>query len=114
MPTTHMDVLPGTLELIVLKTLSRGEAMHGFEMLRWIRATTDDELKLEEGALYPALHRMEKRRLLRAEWNISEKGRRAKYYLITATGRSALVREERLWQRYLAAWQKISLAVQAG
>ena len=110
MPTTPMDVLPGTLELIVLKTLSRGEAMHGFEILRWIRDTTDGELLLEEGALYPALHRMERKRWLKGEWNISEKGRRAKYYSLTAAGRTRLRRETRDWEQQTAAIARIMQA----
>ncbi|MGH7469125.1 MAG: PadR family transcriptional regulator [Longimicrobiales bacterium] len=110
MPNPRMDVLPGTLELIVLKTLSRGEAMHGFEVLRWIRDTTDGELLLEEGALYPALHRMERKRWLCGEWQISEKRRRARYYSLTVAGRAELVRGERRWLRYVDVWQKISIA----
>lgn len=110
MPGQAIVVLPGTLELLLLKTLSRGDAMHGFEILRWLRDTTDGELLVEEGALYPALHRLEKRRWIAGEWNISEKGRRAKYYTITRTGRTELVREEKQWLRYLAAWEKVALA----
>jgi transcriptional regulator len=108
MPNT--EVLPGTLQLILLKTLSRQESMHGFQILRWIREATEGELLLEEGALYPALHRMERRRWVRAEWRISEKGRRAKYYEITALGRAQLTREEREWLRHVRALEKITLA----
>lgn len=110
MPIT-IEVVPGTLELLLLKTLSRGEAMHGFEVLRWIRSTTEGALKVEEGALYPALHRMERRGWLSAEWGVSEKGRRAKYYAITAAGRGALSREEARWERYVRAWEQIAVAV---
>lgn len=110
MPGQSIVVMPGTLELLLLKTLGRGVAMHGFEILRWLRDATDGELLVEEGALYPALHRLEKRRWIQGEWNISEKGRRAKYYTITASGRGELVREEKQWLRYLAAWEKIALA----
>jgi len=88
-----VDLVQGTLELLVLKTLSRGEAMHGFEVLRWLRDAT-------EGAL-----------LVEGEWGISEKGRRAKYYSLTAAGRAELAREEARWTRYLRAWEMISLAV---
>jgi transcriptional regulator len=105
-----IDVIPGTLELLLLKTLSRGRATHGFEILRFIRESTDGDLLLEEGALYPALHRMEKRHWIRGEWNVSEKGRRAKYYTITAAGRAELAREEKAWVRYMQAWDKIALA----
>lgn len=105
-----VEIVPGTLELLLLKTLSRGEAMHGFEILRWIRDVTDGELVVEEGALYPALHRLEKRRWIRGEWNYTEKGRRAKYYMISAAGRTELAREEKQWLRYLQAWDRIALA----
>ena len=111
--TRPLEVVPGTLELLLLKTLSSGDALHGFEILRWIREQTDGELQVEEGALYPALHRMEKRRWIKGEWNVSEKGRRAKYYSLTAAGRAELVREEKVWLRYLRAWDRISLAVAA-
>ena len=106
-----IDVLSGTLEMLVLKTLSRGEALHGFEILRWIRDTTDGALVIEEGALYPALHRLERRGWLASEWGVSEKGRRAKYYGITAEGRSGLAAEESRWTRYVRAWDQIAAAV---
>ena len=106
-----VEVVRGTLELLVLKTLSPGEALHGFEVLRWIRDTTEGALVVEEGALYPALHRMEGRGWLKAEWGVSEKGRRAKYYRITAAGRAELAREEARWTRYLRAWEQIAVAV---
>ena len=102
-----VDVVQGTLELLVLKTLSRGEAMHGFEILRWLTNVTKGELVVEEGALYPALHRLERRGWLVAEWGVSEKGRRAKYYTINARGRSELAAEEDRWNRYVNAWQRI-------
>jgi transcriptional regulator len=110
MPNTRIDVLPGTLELLLLKTLSRGYAMHGFEVLRWLRDATDGDLHIEEGALYPAFHRLEKRRWIKGDWQISEKGRRARYYSITSAGRNELRREETQWERYVSAWQRIVLA----
>jgi PadR family transcriptional regulator, regulatory protein PadR len=79
-------------------------------VLASIREATDGELVIEEGALYPALHRLEQRALIHGEWHISEKGRRAKYYALTAAGRRQLVRQEDSWQRYVGAWQKIALA----
>ena len=103
-------VVPGTLELLVLKALSAGEALHGFGVLRWLRAATDGELQVEEGALYPALHRLERRGHIAGEWHISEKGRRAKYYRLTAPGRRQLTRDEAAWQRYIGAWEKIAHA----
>lgn len=105
-----MDVVRGTLELLVLKTLSRGEAMHGFAVLEWIGAATEGELQIEEGALYPALHRLEKKGCVKGVWQVSEKGRRAKYYGLTALGRRQLVREEAEWLRYLRAWERIAAA----
>lgn len=114
MPRATVDVLQGTLELLVLKTLSRGEALHGFEILRWLHDTTEGALLVEEGALYPALHRLERRGLLAGEWGISEKGRRAKYYRLTRSGRAALHDEEARWLRYIRAWQQISVAVAGG
>ena len=99
---------------MLVKTLSRGAAMHGFEILRWISEQTEGELLVEEGALYPALHRMEKRRWIKGEWNICEKGRRAKYYAVTSAGRTELARGERDWLRYLKAWERIALAAANG
>ena len=110
MAKTRVDVVRGTLELLILKTLSRGEAMHGFAVLRWLRDATDGALLVEEGALYPALHRMERRGWIEGEWAVSEKGRRAKYYSLTPRGREELAREEAKWERYIQAWEKISLA----
>ena len=106
-----IDVVQGTLDLLILKSLSRGEALHGFELLRWLHQTTQGVLQIEEGALYPALHRLERRGLLEGEWGISEKGRRAKYYRLTRAGRGALGEEEARWLTFLNAWHQISLAV---
>lgn len=103
-----LQLLKGTLELLVLKTLAGNDEMHGFEILDWIRDTTDDELVVEEGALYPALHRMEKRGWLESEWGVSEKGRRAKYYRLTSAGRKAVASEEATWDRYVAAVARIT------
>ena len=81
--------------------------MHGFEILRWIAERSEGDLLVEEGALYPALHRMEKRGWLEAQWAVSEKGRRAKYYALTAGGRRAMRRESRNWSRYVRAVSKV-------
>jgi transcriptional regulator len=107
MPDPALAILPGTVEFLALSALARGGRMHGFEVLGWVRRTSDGRLLIEEGALYPALHRMEKRRWLVAEWAISEKGRRAKYYTITAEGRRALVQETRGWNEYVAAVARV-------
>lgn len=105
-----LTVFQGTLELLVLRTLSAESPLHGFEILEWIRRTTDEELLVEDGALYPALRRMEKRGWLRSDWAISEKGRRARYYELTAAGRRALEKESARWQRYVRAVEKLSQA----
>src|ERR1043166_640890 len=107
-----VDLLQGTLELLILKTLSWGP-MHGFAVARWIRKTTGDALEIEEGALYPALHRMERRGWIEAEWGVTENNRRAKYYQLTRLGRDQLRREETSWTRYVAAVSKIMAAARA-
>lgn len=107
--TRSLDLLQGTLDLLVLKTLTWGP-MHGFEIVRWIQRTTDDLLAVEEGALYPALHRMERRGWLEAEWALTENSRRAKYYRLTRTGREHLKTADAEWRRYVATVGKILAA----
>jgi len=92
------DLLQGTLDLLVLKTLSRG-AMHGYGIAEFIQQTSEDVLRVEEGALYPALHRLELRGLLAAEWGLSENNRRAKYYQLTTAGKKELRAESEHWGR---------------
>ena len=108
MPDESLTVLKGTLEFLALRTLGGGEEMHGFQILEWMRRATREELQVEEGALYPALHRMEKRGWLAARWATSERGRRAKYYRLTPAGRRALAQEEERWARYVTAVERIS------
>lgn len=103
-----MDVVQGTLGFLILKTLSGSRTLHGFEILEWISEATDGGLLIEEGSLYPALHRMEKRGLIEATWGVSPKGRRAKYYGLTAAGRAELRRQEKRWSDYVDAVGKIS------
>lgn len=98
-----MGPLQGTLELLVLKSLQAGGEMHGFGILDWMRRTTGEEIVVEDGALYHALHRMQKRGWVSASWAVSEKGRRARYYVLTESGREALAEEESRWSRYVAA-----------
>ena len=90
------DLLPGTLDLLILKTLTRGP-MHGYAMAVHITRLSDNVLRLEEGSLYPALHRMMHAGWLAAKWGQTENGRRARYYSITAAGRKQLAREEESW-----------------
>lgn len=100
------DLLQGTLDLLILKALARG-SMHGYAVAEWIHQTSDDVLKVEEGALYPALHRLELRGLLDAEWGTSDKNRRAKFYSLTAAGRKRLTQETEFWRRMSGAVARI-------
>jgi transcriptional regulator len=99
-------LLQGTLDMLVLKTLTRG-AMHGYAIAEFIQQTSDDVLRVEEGALYPALHRLELRGWLAAEWGLSENNRRAKYYRLTAAGRRQLAAESSSWQRLSGAVMRV-------
>jgi PadR family transcriptional regulator, regulatory protein PadR len=100
------DVLRGTLDLMVLKALSWGP-MHGYGVVQWIKRTTDGTLDIDDGALYPALHRLERRGWIGAEWGWSENNRRAKYYELTVEGRRQLRRELTSWTRFSEAVSKI-------
>lgn len=105
-----LEIIPGTLELLVMKALAGVTSMHGFDILRWLEAATDEELVVEEGSLYPALHRMERRGWLEPEWGISDRGRRAKYYRLTSGGRRELEAQETQWLRYVAIVEKVIAA----
>jgi transcriptional regulator len=96
------DLLQGTLEMLVLKALARGP-LHGYGVAEWIHQTSQQLLKVEEGALYPALHRLELRGLLEAQWGASENNRRAKFYQLTAEGKKKLGTETQRWSRLSAA-----------
>jgi PadR family transcriptional regulator PadR len=100
------DLLQGTLDLLILKALARG-AMHGYGVAEWIHQTSEDILKVEEGALYPALHRLELRGLLSAEWGTSDNNRRAKFYSLTAAGKKELAQETEFWRRMSGAVARI-------
>jgi transcriptional regulator len=100
------DLLQGTLDMLILKTLSRGR-MHGYAVVEFIHQTSEDVLHVEEGALYPALHRLELRGLLASEWGVSENNRRAKYYWLTAAGRKRLATEADHWIGMSAAITRI-------
>ena len=97
-----VDLLRGTLDLLVLKALSWGTA-HGYAVARWIEQATNDALRIEEGSLYPALHRLEERGLIEAEWGLSENNRRARFYTLTAEGRRALRTESATWAKFARA-----------
>lgn len=98
-------LLQGTLELLILKALSWNPG-HGYGIARWIQAATDDALRVEEGSLYPALHRMANKGWLESEWGVSENNRRAKYYRLTEKGRRQLVEKRRGWDRIVAVVAK--------
>ena len=101
-----LELVQGTLDLMVLKALIWGPR-HGYAVARWVRETTDDDLLIEEGALYTSLHRMEKRRWVDAEWGLSENNRKAKYYQLTAQGRKQLRSQAAQWTRYAQAVFKV-------
>lgn len=96
------DLVQGTLDMLVLKTLVQG-AMHGYAIAEFIEAKSNDLLRVEEGALYPALHRLELRGLLASNWGMSENNRRAKYYRLTGAGQKQLAAESEHWSRMTSA-----------
>jgi transcriptional regulator len=96
------DYLQGTLELLVLKILTSGP-MHGYNIARWLESATSNTLTVEEGSLYPALYRMERRGWIEAEWGTSELGRRAKFYRLTAAGRRRFGESAAAWHTFSAA-----------
>jgi PadR family transcriptional regulator PadR len=100
------DLLQGTLDMLILKTLARGP-LHGYAVAERIHERSEDVLRVEEGALYPALHRLELRGLLASEWGLSENNRRAKYYRLTASGRRYLEAESAQWTRMVAAIARV-------
>ena len=97
-----MDLLQGTLDVLILKTLS-WQPMHGYAISRWIRQRTDNVLTVEDAALYQALHRLERKGLIESEWGLSENNRRARFYTITRAGRTHLRAEATVWFRYASA-----------
>ena len=105
-PLADLDLLQGTLDLLILKTLA-WQPMHGYAVARWISDTTNDDLQIEEGALYTALHRMEKRGLLESEWGLSENNRKAKFYQLTLDGRKQLRAKTASFTRYAQAVFKV-------
>jgi PadR family transcriptional regulator, regulatory protein PadR len=90
--------LQGTLDLLVLKTLSQAKQLHGYGILLHIQKASDELLRVEEGSLYPALHRMEQSAWIRSEWGLTETNRRAKYYVLTPAGRKQLQEAERSFE----------------
>ena len=104
-----LELIRGTLDLLILKALA-WKAMHGFAVLHWIEETSRNKLQIEEGALYPALHRMEQKQWLDAEWGYTEQNRKAKFYRLTALGRRQLTAELSRWSRYTEAMSHVLAA----
>lgn len=104
--TESGDLLRDTLDLLILKTLARGE-MHGYDIAEYIHERSQEVLRVEEGALYPALHRLEARGLLAAEWGLSDNNRSAKFYRLTPAGRKRLAEETAHWKRMASAIARI-------
>lgn len=102
----RVDLPQGTLETLILKTLTWG-SMHGFGIGRWIEQASEDSLTIEEGSLYPALHKLEERGLIVAEWGITEHNRRAKFYRLTAAGKKQLAASRDYWARFAGAVFKV-------
>src|SRR5216683_3003713 len=101
------DILQGTLVLLILKTLAAQKRMHGYAITAYIHAVSDQLLRVEEGSLYPALHRMEQAGWVRAEWGITEKNREARFYSLTPLGRKQLSEEEESWIRLTSGVGKV-------
>jgi transcriptional regulator len=110
-PPRPTELLQGTLDIMILKALTWGP-MHGYAVASWIERVTDDVLRIEEGSLYPALHRLEERELVTAEWGVSDKNRRAKFYRLTPQGRQHLRAESSSWSRYADAVRKVLQAAE--
>jgi transcriptional regulator len=105
-PQPAPDLLPGTLDLLILRTLRAGP-LHGWAISDRVQQISQDVLQVNQGSLYPALHRLEHRGWIEAEWSVSELGRRAKYYRLTASGRRQLGIETREWERMSVAIERV-------
>ena len=103
------ELMPGTLDMLILKALSRQE-MHGYGVAQFIQQASAEVLRVEEGALYPALHRLEVRGWLKSSWGLSENNRRAKYYRLSALGRRELENESEYWHRVASAVTRVMQA----
>ena len=111
MAKPSVDLLQGTLDLLILKTLSWGPA-HGYAVARWIQQLTGEVLQVGEGSLYPALHRLQERGWVESEWRVSEHNRRAKFYTLTAKGRQQLRAETATWHQFVDAVGRVLGATQ--
>ncbi|HUF69884.1 MAG TPA: PadR family transcriptional regulator [Longimicrobiales bacterium] len=105
----RIELIKGTLDMLVLKALMAGPA-HGYAIARWLEDATDDALRVEEGSLYPALHRLERRGMVESDWGYSENNRRARYYALTRAGRKWLREERAAWGVFVAVVAKVMAA----
>jgi transcriptional regulator len=103
MPDNKSELLQGTLDLLVLRTLAAGGPMHGWGIAQKIQLVSREVLVVNQGSLYPALHRLEAQDLIAAEWGVSENNRQAKFYQLTKAGRKQLADETEYWQRFTSA-----------
>ncbi len=106
----HDSLTPGTLNVLILKALTRG-SLHGYAISKWLQQTSEDVLRVEEGVLYPALHKLEREKWLRAEWGVNDTGRRAKFYTLTPLGKRKLQAEV---ARTTRSSQAVSTVLDAG
>jgi transcriptional regulator len=106
MARDSLELIKGTLDIVILKTLSAGP-MHGYGVSRWVREATRDDFSIEEGALYPALRRLEKKGYVEAEWGVTDTGREAKFYSLTPSGTRELETGLQTWQRYVVAMGRV-------
>jgi len=106
MTANGLQILKGTLEVLILKALERGPN-HGYGIARWLKESSSEAFQVEEGALYPALRRMEKRGLLAADWDLTETGRDAKFYRLTGSGKRELEAAQADWGRYVRAMARV-------
>src|ERR1700733_2798076 len=104
---TRLDLLQGTLDLLILRTLQAGEAQHGWAISERIQQISQDVLQVNQGSLYPALHRLEHQGWIKAEWGVSELGRRARFYRLTGAGRRQLELESQNWDKLTAAIARV-------
>ena len=105
----NLDLFKGTLSLLLLKAVAY-HPRHGHEIMKWIRRSSEETFLIEDGAIYPALYRLEARGLLDAEWGVTDNNRRAKYYKLTSKGRARLEQEEAKWRRYVEIFNRLLAA----
>jgi transcriptional regulator len=106
MGADSLDLLRGTFGLLLMKAVS-AEPKHGHQIMKWLRTVTEETFLVEEGAIYPALHRLDARGLIQSKWGVTENNRRAKYYSLTAKGRKELDAEQTKWERYVTTVGKV-------